>query len=102
MAQWSGEVVFMDASFSLPEQRMYRVCAESRYAPWLRIYRTAAICLSGGVGTRLQIDYLNAIGPPDAWRTIDTVTLTNSTQLYYNEALLWGKSRKVYRVVPLP
>lgn len=102
MAQWSGEVVFVDASFSLPEQRMYRVCAESQYLPWLRIDRTTAICLSGSVGTRLQIDYLNAIGPPDAWRTIDTVTLTNSTQLYYNEALLWGKSRKVYRVVPMP
>ena len=91
----------MDCSPSLPEQRLYRVWADYGYNPSLWIDSTAAIYLSGSVGARLQIDCLNAIGPPDAWLPLDTVTLTSPTQLYSSDALL-GKIGKLYRVVRVP
>ena len=101
MLQTNGGVFFVDCSPSLPEQRFYRVRGNSQYTPWLWIDFTTAILLSGSVGTRLRVDYLNAIGPPDAWVPLDTVTLTSPTQLYSHHALL-GKMGKLYRIVPVP
>ena len=101
MVQTNGQVLFVDCSPSLPERRFYRVWTDYRPNPWLWITPTTAIYLSGSVGTRLQIDYLNAIGPTDAWMHLDTVTLTSPTQLYSNAGML-GKIGRLYRVVPVP
>ena len=99
--QTNGGVSFLDCSLSLPERRFYRVWTDYRSNPGLRITPITAIYLSGSVGTRLQIDSLNAIGPSDAWLPFDTVTLTNSTQLYSNERML-GKIGTLYRAAPVP
>ena len=36
------------------------------------------ITVSGAVGAKLRIDYINQIGPTDAWVTLNTVVLTNA------------------------
>ena len=101
IVQTNGRVFFVDLSPSLTEQRLYRVWADYKYSPWLSIASTTAIYLSGSVGTRLHIDYLNAIGPPDAWLPLDIVTITSPTELYSNDAML-GKPGNLYRVAPVP
>lgn len=101
LVQSNGRSYFVDRLSGLPDERFYRVGANSDYPPWLWIDSTTAVWLSGSVGTKLQIDCLNAIGPPDAWLPLDTVTLTSPTQLYSSDALL-GKIGKLYRVLRLP
>jgi hypothetical protein len=49
----------------------------------------------------VSIDYINAIGPTDAWVTLDTVTLTNTTQLYF-DVTAFGQPVRLYRLMALP
>jgi hypothetical protein len=60
-----------------------------------------AITLAGTIGTSLRIDYINQFGPTDAWVTLDTVTLTNTSQLYFDTSAI-GQSPRLWRVVPAP
>jgi hypothetical protein len=49
----------------------------------------------------MRIDYINAIGPTDAWVTLATVTLTNSPQLSF-DLTAFRHAPRLYRLVPLP
>ncbi|HKI70483.1 MAG TPA: hypothetical protein VKA67_12905, partial [Verrucomicrobiae bacterium] len=60
-----------------------------------------AITLAGNIGDSLRVDYINAVGPTDAWVTLDTVTLTNTSQLYFDTSSI-GQPRRLYRIVPEP
>ena len=53
------------------------------------------------VGDSLRLDYINQTGPTDAWVTLDTVTLTNTSQLYFDVSVL-GQPGRLYRIVPAP
>ena len=43
-----------------------------------------AITLTGSIGGSVRVDAINQFGPTDAWVTLDTVTLTNTSQLYFD------------------
>jgi len=45
------------------------------------------------------VDYINQVGPIDAWVTLATVTLTNTSQLYFDVSAP-GQPQRLYRLVP--
>jgi hypothetical protein len=47
------------------------------------------------------VDYINRFGPTDAWATLDTVTLTNTSQLYFDVSAP-GQPPRLYRLVQVP
>ncbi len=59
------------------------------------------IPLTGTIGTSARIDYIDAIRPTDAWVTLDTVTLTSTSQLYIDTSAS-DQPRPLYRLVPPP
>ena len=67
----------------------------------LDLHLVPAITLTGNLGDTLRLEYINAIGPTDAWVTLDTVTLTNTSQLYFDVSSI-GQPRRLYRIVPVP
>jgi hypothetical protein len=60
-----------------------------------------AITLTGSVGGSVRLDYINQFGPIDAWVTLDTVTLTNTSQLYFDVSAL-GQPQRLYRLIQVP
>ena len=59
-----------------------------------------AITLTASVGSSLRLDYINQFGPIDAWVTLDTVTLTNTSQLYFDISAP-GQPQRFYRLMML-
>jgi hypothetical protein len=59
------------------------------------------IPLSGAIGSSVQIDYINQFGPTGAWVTLDTVVLTNTTQLYF-DVTMFRQPTRLYRLVAVP
>jgi hypothetical protein len=49
----------------------------------------------------VRIDYINVIGPTDAWVTLATVTLTNTTELYF-DLTAFRQPPRLYRLVAVP
>jgi hypothetical protein len=47
------------------------------------------------------VDYINQVGPIDAWVALATVTLTNTSQLYFDTSAP-GRPDRLYRVVQVP
>ena len=60
-----------------------------------------AITVTGNVGDSVQVDCINLLGPTDAWVTLATVTLTNTSQLYFDLSAL-GQPPRLYRLMQLP
>ena len=69
--------------------------------PRVEIFMTPAISLRGAVGASLRIDYINVLGPTNAWTPLAAITLTN-TQQFYSDYSAIGRPSRVYRVVQLP
>jgi hypothetical protein len=69
--------------------------------PSLDLHIVPAITLTGSIGGSLRLDYINQFGPIDAWFTLDTVTLTNTSQLYFDVSAP-GQLPRLYRLVPSP
>jgi hypothetical protein len=93
-----------DVFVPLPSQRFYRAwqSGSPSIAPSLSLPgMVPAITLTGNIGDVLRLDCINAIGPTDAWVTLDTVTLTNTSQLYFDTSSI-GQPRRLYRIVPVP
>jgi hypothetical protein len=57
--------------------------------------------LTSPIGTSLRLDYINQFGPVDAWVALATVTLTNTSQLYF-DVTAPGQPPRLYRVVQVP
>ena len=79
--------LYLDVSAPLPPQRFYRVWQTGTPAapPSLNLpFMVPAITLTGNMGDQLRLDYINQFGPTDAWVNLDTVTLTNTSQLYFD------------------
>ena len=94
---------YYDVSDPLPTQRFYRVWKTGTIGgtPAMALNFVNGITLTGNVGSNLRLDCINAIGPTNAWVTIETVTLTNTSQLYLDSSIL-GQSGRLYRIVPGP
>jgi hypothetical protein len=69
--------------------------------PSLDVNMVPAITLKGGAGQNFRIDYINAVGPTNAWTTLATVTLTNNQQFYSDYSAI-GQPVRLYRLVQLP
>jgi hypothetical protein len=94
---------YFDLTQPLPPQRFYRAwqAADPLVLPVLDLRMVPAITLTGTVGSSVRLDYINRFGPIDAWVTLDTVTLTNTSQLYFDTSAP-GQPERLYRLVPLP
>ena len=94
---------YFDLSMPLPPQRFYRAWQTGTpgVMPSLDLHLVPAITLTGNLGDSLRLDYINQFGPTDAWVTLATVTLTNTSQLYFDVSAP-GQPQRLYRIVPLP
>ena len=87
----------------LPPQRFYRAwqAGAPGVIPSLDLHLVPAITLTGNIGGSVRVDAINQFGPTDAWFTLDTPTLTNTSQLYFDVSCI-GQPQRLYRLVPLP
>jgi hypothetical protein len=92
-----------DLSAPLPPLRFYRgwQTGAAGVRPSLDLHLVPAITLNGINGGSMRVDAINQIGPTDAWFTLDTVTLTNTSQLYFDISA-WQQPPRFYRLVQLP
>jgi uncharacterized repeat protein (TIGR03803 family) len=93
-----------DTTVPLPNQRYYRASQStaSGTAPALDLpFMVPAITLGGSIGNSIRLDYINAIGPTDAWTALATITLTNTSQLFFDLAAP-GQPARLYRTVDSP
>ena len=81
---------YFDLTLPLPPQRFYRAWQTGTpgVMPSLDLHLVPAITLTGNIGDSVRVDYINQFGPIDAWVTLDTVTLTNTSQLYFDVSAL--------------
>jgi hypothetical protein len=94
---------YFDVSESLWPQRYYQAWQTGTpgVMPSLDLHLVPAITLTGNIGDSLRLDYINQFGPIDAWFTLDTVTLTNTSQLYFDVSVI-GQPQRLYRLIPVP
>ena len=95
---------YFDLTAPLPSQRFYRVrqIGTPTVIPALKLPgMVPAITLTGNIGDTLRLDYINKFGPIDAWVTLDTITLTNTSQFYFDVSDI-GQPPRLWRIVPLP
>lgn len=98
-SQW-----YFDVSVPLPPQGFYRTRRSGlTLPPVLRnLNLVPALNLTGVIGSSWRIDYINPVGPIDAWVTnLATVTLTNTAQLYFDTSVI-GQPPRLWRIVPMP
>jgi uncharacterized repeat protein (TIGR03803 family) len=100
----SGQQFYADLTDPLPPARYYR--AWQTGTPGVLPSLTAlgmvpAITVTGNLGDSLRVDCINRYGPTDAWVTLDTVTLTKTSQLYFDVSAP-GQPERLYRLVPVP
>jgi len=95
---------WLDLSTPLPAQRFYRVWqtgTPSLLPSFKVISMVPAITVTGNIGDSVRLDYINAIGPTNAWLTLNTVTLTNTSQLYF-DVTAPAQPKRFYRLVQIP
>jgi hypothetical protein len=100
----STSQLYCDLTAPLPAVRYYRVWQTG--TPVVRPTLTLAplvpaISLTGNIGDHLRLDYIDQFGPVDAWVPLNTVTLTNTTQLYFDVSAL-GQPQRLYRLLQVP
>ncbi len=94
---------YFDVSQPLPPQRFYRAWQTGTPAvvPSLDLHMVPAITVTGNVGDSLRLDCINQFGPTGAWVALATVTLTNTSQLYFDTSSI-GQPARLWRIVPVP
>jgi hypothetical protein len=94
---------YFDLTLPLAPQRFYRVWQTGKpgVPPSLDLHLVPAITLTGRIGGSVRVDAINQFGPTDAWFTLDTVTLTNTSQLYFDTSA-WRQPPRLYRLVEIP
>jgi hypothetical protein len=94
---------YFDLTLPLPPQRYYQAWQTGTpvVIPSLDLHLVPAITLTGNLGNSVRLDCINQFGPTDAWVTLDTVTLTNTSQLYFDTSAL-GQPQRLYRLVQVP
>jgi hypothetical protein len=96
-SQW-----YVDLRVPLARQRFYRSwTADPLHPPYpLDLHMVPAITLTGIIGGSVRVDGINQFGPTDAWWTIDTITLTNCTQLFFDTSSI-GQPPRLWRFAAL-
>jgi len=98
-AQW-----YFDLAAPLPPQRFYRAWHTGTLSLPLALSlpgMVPAITLAGNIGDSLRLDYINQFGPIDAWMTLATITMADTSQLYFDTSVI-GQPPRLYRIVPGP
>jgi hypothetical protein len=97
-SQW-----YFDLSTPLPPQRFYRAwqTGEGSITPTLNLKMVPAVTVTGALGGSVRVDYIKQFGPVDAWVALDTVTLTHTSQLYFDVSAP-GQPPRLYRLVRAP
>ncbi len=92
-----------DLTLPLPPQRFYRAWETGTPGgrPSLDLHLVPAITVTGSTGHSVRVEAINQVGPTDAWFTLDTVTLTNTSQLYFDTSA-WQQPPRLYRLVQVP
>ena len=92
---------YFDLTQPLPPQRFYRAwqTADPVVLPVLDLHMVPAITVTGSIGNSVRVDAINRFGPIDGWVTLATVTLTNTSQLYFDVSAP-GQPERLYRLVP--
>ena len=96
--------IYFDVSTPLSPRRFYRAwqAETSITSPTLSLpAMISALTLTGSPGEQIRVDGINQFGPTDAWFTLDTVTLTNTSQLYFDVSAT-GQPLRLYRLIPNP
>lgn len=65
------------------------------------IFLTPTVVLGGEVGAQVRIDYINSIGPTNAWFLLATIQMTNNPQFFFDTSGV-GQPVRYYRTVQLP
>jgi len=88
---------------SAPPYRFYRAWQTNGVteAPLLSVHRVPAITLTGSVGSSVRVDCINQFGPTDAWVTLATVLLTDTSQVYFDTSAI-GQPARLYRLASPP
>ena len=91
----SASQYYFDLTLPLPPQRFYRAWQTGTpgVIPSVDLHLVPAITLTGNIGDAWRLDAINQFGPTDAWFTLDTVTLTNTSQLYFDTSA-WGQPQR--------
>ena len=97
----AGPQFWFELSQPLPAQRFYRAWQANGPQATLDLSLASEIPLTGTVGSSVRVDYINAIGPTNAWVTLDTVVLTNTTQLYF-DVTAFRQAPRLYRLIASP
>jgi hypothetical protein len=94
---------YFDLTLPLPPQRFYRAwqAGTPGVRPSLDLHLVPAITLTGSIGHSVRLDYIDQFGPIDAWVTLASVTLTNTSQLHFDVSAP-GQPQRLYRLVPIP
>ena len=103
MSLTNASQFYFDLSAPLPPQRFYRSWQSGTPSmrPSLDLHLVPAITLTGAIGHSVRVDYINQFGPIDAWVTLDMLTLTDTSQLYFDTSSI-GQPARLYRVVQMP
>jgi hypothetical protein len=93
----------LDLTRPMPSARFYRFWQANvpSVQPALEMSLATEITLSGAMSSSVRVDRINQFGPTDAWVTLDTVAMTNTTQLYFDLSMFRQPAR-LYRLVPVP
>jgi hypothetical protein len=97
-SQW-----YFDLTASLVAPRYYRgrQTGVSNMIPALDIHMIPALTLTSTGGATVRVEGINQVGPTDAWFPLATVTLSNTSQLWFDTSVI-GQPKRLYRLVPLP
>jgi hypothetical protein len=92
-----------DLTVPLPPQRYYRAWQAATPGTMLslELQPVPAITVTGNIGDSVRVDCINRFGAIDAWVTLDTVSLTETSQLYFDTSAP-GQPERLYRLVPVP
>jgi hypothetical protein len=92
-----------DLTLPRPPQRFYRArqMGTPGVIPSLELHPVPVITLAGNISNSVRVDCINRFGPIDAWVTLATVTLTNTSQLYFDVSAP-GQPERRYRLVQVP
>ena len=102
MSLTNASQFYFDLSAPLPPQRFYRAWQSGTPSmrPSLDLHLVPAITLTGTIGHSVRVDHINQFGPIDAWVTLATVTLANTSQLYFDVSA-FGQPPRLYRIVQM-
>jgi hypothetical protein len=95
--------IYPDLTLPVPSARFYRFWQANvpSVQPALEMILATELTLTGAIGSSVRVDYVNQFGPTDAWVTLNTVALTNTTEPYF-DFTMFRQPARLYRLVPVP